>query len=147
MNVMKTKSSGDSCNTNPTNCSIAGRVSELEHDLADLRKQNNSTHERVFDRIGELEKVEGIQGEQFKHIVEKLGDINSALMDVKSDSKNLVSQVSPLMHKLNNIETLEKTVEDIKMKPAKKWDGVVEKVIMMVVTAVAAFVLAKVGLG
>lgn len=48
MNVMKTKSSGDSCNTNPTNCSIAGRVSELEHDLADLRKQNNSTHERVF---------------------------------------------------------------------------------------------------
>lgn len=68
-------------------------------------------------------------------------------MDVKSDSKNLVSQVSPLMHKLNNIETLEKTVEDIKMKPAKKWDGVVEKVIMMVVTAVAAFVLAKVGLG
>lgn len=45
---MKTKSSGDSCNTNPTNCSIAGRVSELEHDLADLRKQNNSTHERVF---------------------------------------------------------------------------------------------------
>lgn len=132
---------------NPNNCPIAGRVSELEHDLADLRKQNNSTHERVFDRIGELEKVEGIQGEQFKHIVEKLGDITSVVTEVRMDSKNLVGQMQPIINKLDNIETLEKNVEEIKMKPAKKWDGVVEKIIMMVVTAVATFVLAKIGLG
>ena len=135
------------CGYNAETCPVAKLVSDVEHDLNDLRKQNNSTHERVFDRISELEKVEGIQGEQFKHIVEKLGDITSVVADVRSDSKNLVSQITPLTNKLDNIEALERNVEELRMKPAKKWDGVVEKIIMMVVAAVAAFVLGRIGLG
>ena len=45
-----------------------------------------------------------------------------------------------------NIATLTKDVSDLKSKPGKRWDGVVEKAILVIVGAVIAFVLGKIGL-
>ena len=41
---------------------------------------------------------------------------------------------------------LKKDVEELKAKPGKRWDGIVEKAIWAVVAAVIAFLLARFGL-
>ena len=91
------------------------KARELEKDVNELRKQNSSSHERIFDRLGELEKQEGIQVVQYEHILEKLDQLSG---DVK----------------------------ELKAKPAKRWEGIVEKAIGLVVAAIVGYVLAQVGL-
>lgn len=44
-----------------------------------------------------------------------------------------------------NVSTLTNEVEELKEKPAKRWDGLVNNIIWAVVGAVLAFVLAKFG--
>lgn len=91
------------------------KARELEKDLNDLRKQNSSSHERIFDRLGELEKQEGIQLVQYEHIMEKL-------------------------------DQLAGDVKELKEKPAKRWEGMIKKVLEMIIAAVAGFFLARFGL-
>ena len=61
----------------------------------------------------------------------------------------LALSVSELANKLGTVQTkvdgLCEDVEEIKEKPAKRWDGLVEKVIFTVVGALVAYVLAKIG--
>ena len=91
------------------------KARELEKDVNELRKQNSSSHERIFDRLGELEKQEGIQLVQYEHIMEKLDELAG---DVK----------------------------ELKAKPGKRWEGIVEKVIGLVAAAVVGYFLARLGL-
>ncbi|WP_407450073.1 hypothetical protein [Fibrobacter sp.] len=46
----------------------------------------------------------------------------------------------------NDVKEIKRDVKDLTNKPAKRWEGVVEKVIMLVVAAVVGFILAKIGL-
>lgn len=91
------------------------KARELEKDVNELRKQNSSSHERIFDRLSELEKQEGIQVVQYEHILEKLDQLT---MDVK----------------------------ELKAKPGKRWEGIVEKVIGLVVAAVVGYFMAMLGM-
>ena len=91
------------------------KARELEKDVNELRKQNSSSHERIFDRLGELEKQEGIQLVQHEHIMEKL-------------------------------DQLAGDVKELKAKPGKRWEGIVEKAIGILVAAVLGFMLARLGL-
>ncbi len=91
------------------------KARELEKDVNELRKQNSSSHERIFDRLGELEKQEGIQLVQYEHIMEKL-------------------------------DQLAGDVKELKAKPGKRWEGIVEKVIGLVAAAVVGYFLARLGL-
>ncbi len=43
-------------------------------------------------------------------------------------------------------EEIKATVQDMKDKPGKRWDGMVDKIIWAVAAAVIAFLLARVGL-
>lgn len=62
----------------------------------------------------------------------------------------LALSVSELANKLGTVQDkvdgLCEDVEEIKDKPAKRWDGLVEKIIFTVVGALVTFVLAKIGL-
>ena len=91
------------------------KARELEKDVNELRKQNSSSHERIFDRLGELEKQEGIQVVQYEHILEKL-------------------------------DQLAGDVKELKAKPGKRWEGIVEKVIGPVVAAVVGYFMAMLGM-
>lgn len=91
------------------------KARELEKDVNELRKQNSSSQERIFDRLGELEKQEGIQLVQYEHIMEKL-------------------------------DQLAGDVKELKAKPGKRWEGIVEKAIGILVAAVLGFMLARLGL-
>ena len=43
-------------------------------------------------------------------------------------------------------EEIKEAVQEMKDKPAKRWDGIVEKAIWAIIAAVIAFLLARVGL-
>ena len=60
------------------------KARELEKDVNELRKQNSSSHERIFDRLGELEKQEGIQLVQYEHIMEKLDQLAGDVKELKA---------------------------------------------------------------
>lgn len=77
------------------------KARELEQDLNDLRKQNSSSHERIFDRLGEMEKQESIRRVQYEYIAERLGDLNAKL-------DGLVARIS-----------------EVESKPAKRWESLV----------------------
>lgn len=47
----------------------------LERQLAEYREQARSTHEKIYDRIRELEKAEAARNEQYKQIMEKLDQL------------------------------------------------------------------------
>lgn len=90
-------------------------LDELKADVGELRRQNSGTHERLFDRLNELENQEGIQREQYKHIMEKLTQLAIDMAEIKA-------------------------------KPGKRWEGIVEQIIGIVVAAVVGFMLAKFGM-
>lgn len=89
------------------------------------------------------------------------------LTEVEARSKSNEHRIDDLEKKHDNLEKLatavnvlavreenvEKTVTEIKDdvktltdKPAKKWDGLVEKVVGLVIAAVVGFLLARLGL-
>lgn len=108
----------EKCQNNPRDCPLGPRVEALER----ANEQHASTHREVFDRLRELERLEGIQGEQYKNIMEKLD--------------NLKESHDKLNRKLRELES----------KPGKRWEGLVEKALWAVCAAVIAFLLGRVGL-
>ena len=62
----------------------------------------------------------------------------------------LALSVSELAHNLSAVQTkvdgLCEDVEEIKEKPGKRWEGLVEKVVFTIAGAVVTFALAKLGI-
>lgn len=113
----------EKCIINPErDCLGLMKAQELERDLNDLRKQNSASHERLFDRVGELERLEGIQGEQYKNILEKLDTLTS------------------------RHDALNKKLDELEAKPGKRWESIVGQIIGLVVAALVGLILGKIGL-
>ena len=108
----------EKCTDSLRDCPLAARLEALERANA----QHAGTHRDVFDRLRELERLEGIQGEQYKAILEKLDGLTQ-----KHDALNA---------KLSELEA----------KPGKRWEALAEKTLWAVCAAVIAFLLAKIGL-
>lgn len=122
------------------------KAREIEQDVNELRQQNASTHEKLYDRIRELEKQEGILGVQYNNILEKLGTLTENMSDLKRDTKEVLTQLPSLIQRVEALEKLPDEIDELKAKPAKRWDGMVEKVIWTLVAAVIGCALAKIGL-
>ena len=62
----------------------------------------------------------------------------------------LATSVAVMVEKMQSIDQkvtkLDGEFEEIKSKPAKRWESIVEKIIMSVLAAVIGFVLAKLGI-
>lgn len=141
----------EKCILNPErDCLGLMKAEELEKDIQDMRGRNEKSHKEFFDRLAILEKQEGIHGEQYKNIIEKLSDMAAGLSELKLDSKGVISALTPLTHRVESLESkyqsISEDVTTLKEKPAKRWEGIVEKVIGLVVAAVVGFILARMGL-
>lgn len=68
----------------------------------------------------------------------------------QKDMEDLISSVAVLAQRMGtverNISEVTVNVRTLMEKPAKRWDGVVEKAILVVVGAVVAWLLTKVGI-
>lgn len=147
---------------------LAGDLKALDTKLNGFQQNITDTNSRFGARIGKLEAREEVREEQYKHVREKLDNITRDMSDFQKENKDSVSElrkehkesmeelrkgnkdildaVTPLKHKVEQLEQLSDDVEELKEKPAKRWDGIIEKIIGIVVAAVVGFILAKVGL-
>lgn len=68
----------------------------------------------------------------------------------QDDLDELVSTVKVLADREvrveNDVREIKEDVKSLKLKPAKRWDGIVDKVIITIVAAILGFLLARIGL-
>lgn len=72
--------------------------------------------------------------------------IQSLAMSVEVMVKEQCHQTEAIDRIEKNVEKLDAKVEVLEHKPAKRWEGVVDKIIMTVVGAMAGYLLVKLGL-
>lgn len=75
--------------------------------------------------------------------IKKLEDENGVLHRLATSVAVMAEQMKTLN---SNVSTLSGEVEEMKEKPSKRWDSLVDKIIWAVAGAVLAFLLAKIGL-
>jgi len=75
--------------------------------------------------------------------IEKLEREHTALHEL---AKSVAVMAEQLKTMSDNVDTLADKVGELEAKPAKRWDGAVDKVLMAVLAALVGFVLAQLGL-
>lgn len=69
----------------------------------------------------------------------------------QNDLAELVSTVKILADREKRVEDdvseIKDTVTELKLKPGKRWDGLVDKVILTIAAGIVGFIMAKFGLG
>jgi methyl coenzyme M reductase beta subunit len=97
------------------------------------------TTEDITAKLAELEARGKSNGHRIDAVEKRQDDLDA-----------LVSSVARLSTEQEHIQTDVKEIKaDVKLlteKPGKRWDGVADKLILVLVTAVAAYFLAKFGL-
>ena len=86
--------------------------------------------EKAFDRYRER------SSETHRQMFDRIGAL-------EQDSTALKTKLDGMDDKLDGITS---TVNALASKPAKRWDSIVDKVILVVCTAIITFLLGKVGL-
>lgn len=124
----------------PENCenSCSG-LTRLEQEVADIRRQNGADHKEFRLQIQEIEKEDAKQKERFDRIMDNLHEL-------KSDNKEVISQLSSFSEKSKSVDKLTSDVEELKAKPGKKWDKLSFEIIGAIALAVLAFLLGRMGL-
>ena len=96
--------------------------------------------------MAEIKAKQAAADEQHKTIFQRLDKQDKMIESVHK----LATSVEKLAMKQDAMETklgnLCSDVDEIKSKPAKRWEGIVEKVIFTVVGALVAYVLARMGI-
>lgn len=97
-------------------------LTKLEQQIKDYIKQNSEDHKELRERITKVELTNAIQNERYDAILKELNGQNK--------------QLDEISQRISLIES----------KPAKRWDGIVEKCVWAIVAAVITFILAKIGI-
>lgn len=102
----------------PHDCEMKTRIEALEKET----EKHREDHRKFYERFNALEKSAAITEERYEKI--------------REDTKEIKESI-----KKNN-----DSIQELKDKPGKRWESVVEKAIWAFCAAVIAFLLAKVGL-
>ena len=108
----------EKCTDNPRDCPMSARIEALE----EANKQHSATHREIFGRLGALEKENAVQNANWTNVNGKLD--------------SLTIMVQSLTNKINEVEH----------KPAKRWEGLSDKVIWFILEAILIVAAVKVGL-
>ncbi len=113
------------------NCQMIPRIEALE----EANRKHAETHQRIFDRMDAINRETGEQAVMLKTIDDKL----DKLILWQEDNRDRLA-------KIESIGDLNEKVSALESKPAKRWEGAVDKVIHTVIGAVIAYFLIKMGL-
>lgn len=75
--------------------------------------------------------------------IDKLEQSTDALNELTIAVKEMVLKQN---YVADTVDKLDKKVEALEQKPAKRWDGLVDKIILTIVAALVGFGLARLGL-
>lgn len=104
------------------------------------------TQEDMALRIAETESRSRANAHRIDSLEEKMGALNrivTAMEVMAAEQKHLTENMGEIRR---NVASLDGKVEAIEKRPAKRWDSVVEKVILALAGAAVAFVLARMGI-
>ena len=93
---------------------------QFEHRLTEVEERSRSNQRRIDDIEKRQDNLEELTA-TVQVLATKEANVEKTVTEIKSDVKELTD------------------------KPAKRWEGVVDKIIYSVVAAIAGFVLAKFG--
>lgn len=83
--------------------------------------------------------------------IDKLEQANEALNSLATSVELLVAeqrhQTEAMLDIKSDVSALDKKVETLEKKPAKRWDSIVDKAITVLVAALVGFILAQIGIG
>lgn len=124
----------------PEKCetSCAG-LARLEQQMDDMRRQNGADHKEFRLQIQEMEKEDAKQKERFDRIMDTLSEL-------KSDTKQVNTQLAKFSNKTDDVEKLERDVEELKGKSGKTWEDIKSKALGWGVALVLAIIAAALGL-
>ena len=77
------------------------------------------------------------------HRLEKLEEEHATLCELASTMRVMAEKQN---HMADTVDKLDGTVEALESKPGKRWDAIVDKIIMLVVGAIISYLLMKAGL-
>ena len=113
----------EKCIVDPSrDCLGLATAQMLEKQIAEYHHQSRETHSELYTRITALEKADVKRNEQYDKIIEKLNDMQADI------NKALLS------------------IAEFKEKSGKRWDKVVDKILLLVITACVSYILIKFGL-
>lgn len=95
-----------------------------------------------------------LEHEQRLTSVEERAKSNTKRLDKLEESTEAISRLATSMEVMaerqeqvaNTVDKLDGKVTAMEQKPAKRWDGLVDKIIWAIVAAVIGFLLARIGL-
>ena len=93
----------------------------------------------LFRSLQEMEKEDAKQQERFDRIMDNLADL-------KADTKQVNAQLATFANKADNVEKLERDVEELKEKPGRTWEDIKSKALGWGVALVLAIIAAALGL-
>lgn len=106
----------------------------MVHDADQRSKSNTHRLDKMEERQDNLDKLVA----SVAVMAEKQDNMGKTVDEIKTTVKAMASTTT--------VNTLKQDVETLKSKPAKRWEGVVDKIIMLIVGAVIAYALTKLGL-
>ena len=97
-------------------------------DIEQIALEHQETKDRSLRNEGRIKKLEAE---------------NSVLHQLATSVAVMAEQLKTMN---KSVSTLANEVEEMKEKPSKRWDNLVDKIIWVVASALVGFILAKIGL-
>lgn len=112
----------------------------LERDLKSMQEQNGRDHKEFREQIREIREMEIQQAAQFSAILDTMREIK----DGNKEMLAALSAMKPKAEAVDKMETdmtaMERRIDEIEKKPAKKWEGISDKFIGGIIGVLAAAV-------
>lgn len=102
---------------------------QVEREMAEVRTDVAAIREQIHTVFNRLDKQD-----------EMIASVNDLALSVRDLTNRQATMQSQLEHIGDNME-------EMRSKPARRWDAMVDKFLTAVVAALAAFLLGRLGLG
>lgn len=104
------------------------------------------TNEQMTEEVIRIEKTQATQQEQIKTLFGR-ADKQDTLIDVLRTQTATIGTLADGQARIEKkVSSLTGELDEIKQKPAKKWENAVDIVFKLVLTAMVGVLLAKMGL-
>ena len=103
------------------------QIEELSKKQTEYQEKNSKDHKEFYERLESGDRAQAVTQNQLAEI---LSDTNEIKSDLKERARELTNAIT-----------------ELRMKPAKKWDNLSDKVLFTLVSALIGAALAYIGLG
>lgn len=108
-------------------------------EIAKLKEQNKSQDKDIMD-LKDTQRMMYEMNTNIKLLVEKIGNTNDDLVEMKGDITGIKSDMSGMKEDINEVKI------QADKKDAKKWDKLIWLIIGVVVTAIAGIIKTALGI-